>query len=90
MNRESSGGPDHPFIDNGEGFPTADSIREVLGMFSLDRLTDIPVSYNGREGTMVDLIAHCRIERLTENWPKGFISQVIGVASQAGQPNSEG
>lgn len=71
----------HPFVDNGEGFPTPDSVRAALGMFSLDRLADIPVSYMDKKGSMVDLITRCRIERLTENWPKGFIAQVIGAAS---------
>lgn len=78
----------HPFIDNGEGFPTPDSVRQALGMFSLDRLADIPVNYRGQEGSMIDLIAKCRIDRLTENWPKDFIAQVVGSASQAGRQGS--
>jgi hypothetical protein len=75
----------HPFIDNGEGFPTPDSVRQALGMFSLSPLADIAVNFRGQEGSMVDLVAQCQIGHLTENWPKGFIAQVIGAASQAGQ-----
>ena len=78
---------EHPFIDNGEGFPTPDSVRDALRMFSMDRLADIPANYMGQEGSMVELITRCRIERLTENWPKDFIAQVIGSAAQAGQEN---
>lgn len=80
----------HPFVDNGEGFPTSDSARSALSMFNLDRLADIPVSYKGQEGSMVELLTCCRIERLTENWPKDFIAHVIGSASQAGQQSIEG
>lgn len=77
---------DPPFIDNGEGFPTPDSVREALGMFRLDSLSDITVrSHTGEEGTMVDLITDCRIKRLVENWPKDFIAHVMGAASQASQ-----
>lgn len=79
-----------PFVDNGEGFPTPDSVRAALGMFSLGRLADMPVSYMDHQGSMVDLITRCRIERLTENWPKSFIAQVIGAASQAGQQSTNG
>jgi hypothetical protein len=80
---------DPPFIDNGEGLPTSDSVVEALGMFGLDRLADLPVRYGEHAGTMVDLIARCRIERLTQNWPKGFITQVIGTATQAGEESPE-
>lgn len=75
----------HPFVDSGNGFPTPESVRTALGMFSLDQLADKPVQYRGHQGSMVDLITHCRIARLTENWPNGFITQVIGSASQAAQ-----
>lgn len=77
--------PEHPFIDNGEGFPTPDSVRTALGMFSLDELADIPIRFKGEEGSMIDLVAQCQIEHLTRNWPKGFIAQVIGSATQAAQ-----
>jgi hypothetical protein len=77
----------HPFIDDGNGFPTPDSVRTALDLFKLDRLADVPISFRGEDGSMVDLVSHCRIEHLTENWPKGFIGQVIGIASQAGQQN---
>lgn len=92
MGNEKLGEPaeaEPPFVDSGEGFPTGKSVRQALGMFSLDRLADIPVSYMGQEGSMVDLISRCRIERLVENWPKGFIAQVVGAASQAGQQSGE-
>lgn len=74
-----------PFVDSGNGLPTPDSVRQALTMFGLDRLADINVRYADHEGSMTDLIARCRIERLTQNWPKGFIAQVIGSASEAGQ-----
>lgn len=76
---------DHPFVDAGEGFPTIDSVRMALGMFQLDTLADITVEFRGQPGSMVELIAKCRIERLVDNWPKDFIGQVIGAASQAAQ-----
>ena len=75
----------HPFEDNGEGFPTADSVYKALGMFSMESLADTRINYRGQEGTMVGLITQCQIERLVENWPGGFIAQVVGAATQAGQ-----
>jgi hypothetical protein len=74
---------DPPFIDNGEGYPTPESVHVALGMFSMGALAEVPVSYGGHRGSMTELITRCRIERLTENWPKGFIGQVVGAASQA-------
>jgi hypothetical protein len=78
-----------PFIDNGEGFPTPDSVRSALNMYQLGALADTTASFRGEADSMVGLIARCRIEDLTKNWPKGFIAQVIGVAAQAGQQGSE-
>jgi len=75
----------HPFVDNGEGFPTSGSVRQALGMFSLGALADTPVRFRGQQGPLVDLISQCRIDNLTQNWPKDFIAQVVGAASQAGQ-----
>jgi hypothetical protein len=76
---------DIPFDDNGEGFPTPDSVRTALSQFNLDRLSEVEVSYMGQEGSMVDLISRCQIDRLTQNWPKDFIAQVVGAAAQAGK-----
>lgn len=83
MNNEQLSEP--PFIDDGKGFPTPDSARQAFNMFSLDRIADIQGSYMGQRSSMVELVTRCRIERLVENWPKAFIAQVMGAASQAGQ-----
>lgn len=79
--------PPPPFVDSGQGYPTPASARAALDMFKMGRLADVPVSSRGSEGTMVDLITRCRIERLTEDWPQGFIGQVVGIATQAAQGN---
>lgn len=82
--------PDYeiPFVDNGEGYPTSNSVREALDMFDLGALADVPVHFRGQDGTMVDLVTQCRINRLVEDWPKGFIGQVVGGAAQAGQQST--
>ena len=72
-----------PFVDNGSGFPEPDSVKQALNMYNLDKLANLTVSYRGQEGSMVDLIARCRIEHLTQDWPRGFIAQVIGAAAEA-------
>jgi hypothetical protein len=80
----------HPFKDSGNGCPTSESVRTALGMFSLGSLADTSVNFRGQAGPMVELITHCKIEQLVTNWPKDFIAQVIGAASQASQPRPEG
>jgi hypothetical protein len=75
----------HPFVDNGEGFPTSESVSAALEMFNLGALAEVQVSFRGHPGSMVELITHCKIDRLTENWPNGFVAQVIGSAAQAGE-----
>jgi hypothetical protein len=75
----------YPFVDDGEGYPTEDSVREALDMFRLGPLADVQVAFRGQDGSMTELITQCRIERLVEDWPRGFVGQVVGIASQAGQ-----
>jgi hypothetical protein len=79
--------PPPPFVDNGQGYPTPESARAALDLFKMGRLADVPVNFRGHEGSVVDLVARCRIERLTENWPQGFVGQVVGIATQAAQGN---
>lgn len=73
---------DPPFDDDGNGYPTPESVREALALFKMDNLAGVPVSFRGEEGTVQELISRCRIEHLTQNWPKGFIGQVVGIVSQ--------
>lgn len=75
----------HPFVDNGNGFPTPESVSTALNICRLGALADRSVTFRGEEGTMVDLIVKCRIEHLTENWPRSFIGRIVGIAAQAGQ-----
>ena len=75
----------HPFIDNGKGFPTGESVRKALDDYKLGVLADTAITFRGEKGSVADLIAQCKIEHLTQDWPKGFISKVIGAAAQAGQ-----
>lgn len=77
--------PEHPFVDSGEGFPTAESVREALIVCKLGALADVQVNYRGKSGSMVDLLTQCRIEHLLDNWPMGFASEVYGSAAQAAQ-----
>jgi hypothetical protein len=78
-----------PFVDDGEGFPTKDSVRAALNMCKLGVLADKQVEFRGQQGSMIDVIGQCRIERLTENWPAQFMGTVIGAASQASQSRNE-
>ena len=75
----------HPFIDNGLGYPTQESVRDALGAVSMGALADVPVQFRGEKGSMVDVIAKCPIEHLVDGWPKNFVARVIGVATQAAQ-----
>jgi hypothetical protein len=80
-----------PFVEDKSraGMPTVDSVRDVMGTLNLGSLVDTQVSFMGQEGPMSVLISKCRIERLKEDWPKGFIAQVIGAAAQAAHPGPE-
>lgn len=73
----------HGLIDNGEGFPTEDSIRQVLNGFNMGSLSDIPASFRGETGSITELIGRCRIEHLVTDWPRGFIGMVVGIATEA-------
>lgn len=84
-----------PFIDNGEGLPTTDSVHRALEATQLSALADVEVSYGDPEGgkhtgTVVDLVGRCRIEHLVTDWPRGFMAHVIGAATQAANEGLKG
>jgi hypothetical protein len=77
--------PEIPFVDNGSGYPTLESVNNALDVFGLSSVKDVDTSFRGEEGNVPELITKCKIEHLTKDWPKMFMSYLVAIVSEEGK-----